>query len=373
VGRIRRIEGRAVGTVGPDFSYTAALPPPYNTTTVVRVIDDDGCVGHGACDTDSYGDFETASLERVRQGAAGLIGMPAWARSTAAELLSDSGTSAFPPGPLSALDIALWDLAAVRAEVPLWQLLGGAQPDLPAYASLPFEADRARYLETVAQAAADRFTAVKLHVGGDPAEDVALCTAVRAAHPDLAILVDAEGMYDRRGARYVGEALGEPGCRWLEAPLPDHDLAGYRELREHSRVPILPAGEGVWEIRTLGSALAAGSPWDAIRTDVTFAGGLTFATRLSGLARAFSMEVELVSYGHGLVQAANLHAMLGLGGASYFEMAYPSQPWNFGVENPFVLDADGRVGAHDAPGLGLRLDQDVIASATIAEFVCEDT
>jgi L-alanine-DL-glutamate epimerase-like enolase superfamily enzyme len=104
---------------------------------------------------------------------------------------------------------------------------------------------------------------------------------------------------------------------------------------------------------------------------VTFAGGITFANRLAGLARAFSMDVELTSYGHSLVQAANLHAMLGLGGASFFEMAYPYEPWQRGVENPFALDWQGRVAAHDASGLGLRLDQDMIAAATIAEFVCD--
>lgn len=373
MSRIRRVEGRAVAAVGPDFAYTAALPPPHTTTTIVRIIDDEGKEGYGGFDADSIGGFETGSLDRVREAAPSLLGAEVWARVESAEAWSESGTSALPPGALSVLDIARWDLAAGRAGLPLWQFLGGADRDLPAYASLAFEAESSRYLETVAQARAEHFTAVKIHVGGEPAADVALCAAVRDSHRDLTILVDAEGIYDRRGARYVAEALGELDCRWLEAPLPDHDLTGYRELRARSRVPILPAGEGVWDLRGFGAALAAGAPWDAIRTDVTFAGGITFATRLSGLARAFSMDVELVSYGHGLVQAANLHAMQGLGGASFFELAYPSEPWNLGVDNPLVLDTDGRVRAHDLPGLGIQLDSDVINRATIAEFVCEDT
>jgi L-alanine-DL-glutamate epimerase-like enolase superfamily enzyme len=373
VSRIRRIEGRAVATVGPDFSYTAALPPPYNTTTIVRIVDDEGEEGYGAHDADSFGDFETTSLERVRQAAPFLVGTEAWARAPIGELISGAGTSPVPPGALSAIDIAMWDLAAVRAGVPLWQLLGGAQADLAAYASLPFVPETSQYLETVAQACADRFTAVKLHVSGDPVADVALCEAVRDAHAGLDILADAEGIYDRRGARYVSEALGDLDVRWLEAPLPDNDLTGYRELRARSRVPILAAGDGVWDVRSIGAALAGGAPWDAIRTDICYAGGITYATRLCGIARAFSMDVELTSYGHTLVQAANLHAMLGLGGASYFEMAYPSEPWNLGVDEAYVLDADGRVRAHDAPGLGITMDQDAINAATIAEFSCEDS
>jgi L-alanine-DL-glutamate epimerase-like enolase superfamily enzyme len=224
VSRISRIEGRAVATVGPDFAYSAALPAPHNTTTIVRIVDDEGNEGYGGYDADSYGGFETASLERLRECAPTLLGAQTWARAESAELLSENGTAALPPGALSALDIALWDLAAVRAGVPLWQLLGGATPDLAAYASLAYESDPTSYLETVAAASDAGFTAVKLHVSGDPASDVALCSRLRAAHSGLILLIDAEGMYDRRGARYVSEALGELDCRWLEAPLPDQDL-----------------------------------------------------------------------------------------------------------------------------------------------------
>jgi hypothetical protein len=175
---------------------------------------------------------------------------------------------------------------------------------------------------------------------------------------------------DRRGAAYVSAALGELGCRWLEAPLPDHDLTGYRELRRQSIVPILPAGEGVWDLRGFGEALACGSPWDAIRSDVSFGGGITFAVRLSAVARAFSLDMELASYGHAIVQAANLQAMLGLGSASYFEAPYPAEPWNMGVDNPLSLDPDGQVRAREVPGLGAQLDWQAITRAAVASFEC---
>lgn len=371
MSRICRVDGWAVASVGPDFAYTAAEPPPHNTTTIVRLVDDDGVAGYAGYDADSFGDFETESLASLRRVAPSLLGRRIWSRAGVSRLAA--GAEQKPPGPLSAFDIAMWDIAAIRAGLPLWQMLGGAQESLPAYASLAYQADAADYLATVAQARRDGFEAVKLHVSGEPEADLALCAAVREAHPELAILVDAEGVYDAAGARLVAESLGALRCRWLEAPLPDDDLAGYRELRRHSTVPVLPAGEGIWDLRDFGHALAAGSPWDAIRTDVTYAGGISFATRLGGIARAFGLEVELVSYGHGLVQAANLHAMLGLGGASYFELAYPSEPWSFGVANPLALGVDGRVRANDLPGLGVRLEHDVIESATIAEFHYEDT
>jgi L-alanine-DL-glutamate epimerase-like enolase superfamily enzyme len=370
VSRIRWVQVTAVGTVGPGFRYTDALPAPHNTTTIVRIVDEDGREGLGGYDGDSVHAFETASLERLRQVVPDLLGRDTWARHGVAGLVSDLGTSPLPPGPCSAIDIALWDIAAHAAAVPLGRLLGGAREALPAYASLPCMPEPAQTLAMIGEARIRGFRAVKLHVAGDPHADVALHQRARDAHPDLEILHDAEGMYDRRGAAYVSAALGELGCRWLEAPLPDHDLAGYRELRRRSAVPILPAGEGVWDLRGFGQALACGSPWDAIRSDVTYGGGISFAVALSAVARAFSLDMELASYGHGIVQAANLQAMLGLGQASYFEMPYPPESWNLGVEHPVTLDPDGQVRARDVPGLGVRLDWPALDRAALGSFEC---
>jgi L-alanine-DL-glutamate epimerase-like enolase superfamily enzyme len=370
MSRIRWVQVMAVGTVGPGFRYTEALPAPHNTTTIVRIVDEEGREGLGGYDADSVDGFETESLERLRHVVPALLGQDIWARQSIAGLATDLGTSPLPPGPCSAIDIALWDLAARIAGVPLYRLLGGDCATLPAYASLPCLPEPAQTLAMVGEARARGFRAIKLHVAGDPRADVALHQQVRDAHAELEILHDAEGMYGRRGAAYVGAALGELGCRWLEAPLPDHDLSGYRELRRRSIVPILPAGEGVWDLRAFGEALAPGSPWDAIRSDVSFGGGITFAVGLSAVARAFSLDLELASYGHAIVQAANLQAMLGLGSASYFEAPYPAEPWNFGAENPVTLDPDGRARAPELPGLGVQLDWKAISRAAVATFEC---
>ena len=105
-----------------------------------------------------------------------------------------------------------------------------------------------------------------------------------------------------------------------------------------------------------------------MRFDVTFAGGITSAIRLFDVAQAFGMDVELTSYGQTLVQSANLHVMLAFGRTSFFERAVPSAEFEFGVTTPITMDAAGTVGALDAPGLGVTLDDDAIASAVLASF-----
>lgn len=251
--------------------------------------------------------------------------------------------------------------------MPLYRLLGAAHEELPAYASLPTMPTVDAYLELVAEVIVAGYPAVKLHASGDPERDIALHQAVRAAHPELTVMHDAEGMYDRHGAERVAAALAELRTRWFEAPLPDLDLAGYRRLRDRSTIPIVPAGDGVWDLRTFADVLRD-PPWDVLRSDVAFAGGITFASGLAALGTAFGLPIELVSYGHTLVQAANLHAMLGLGAASYFEQAFPLEAWEYAVQTPLRAGPDGMVRAPTEPGLGVRLDDAAVDAATIASF-----
>ena len=164
------------------------------------------------------------------------------------------------PGAQAALDIALWDLVARRADVPLYQLLGGARTRLPAYASTPLLADARAYVEFVAEVYAQGFRAVKFHAWCEPDRDLEMLRAVHEAHgdKDIAFMHDAEQRYDHHAALRVARELDELGFAWLEAPLPDQDLDGYPDLRRRVGVPILPAGNTVLDIQQVGQALPCG-------------------------------------------------------------------------------------------------------------------
>ena len=74
----------------------------------------------------------------------------------------------FSTGPLALVDVALWDLAAKHAGLPLWKMLGGAQERLPAYASLETMPSESDYVDVVGRAHAEGIRAVKLHAFGEP-------------------------------------------------------------------------------------------------------------------------------------------------------------------------------------------------------------
>jgi L-alanine-DL-glutamate epimerase-like enolase superfamily enzyme len=85
------------------------------------------------------------------------------------------------------------------------------------------------------------------------------------------------------------------GYAWLEAPLPDDDLIGYRELRRRFSTPILCSGNVLWRPAEVLSALEK-SPWDAIHFDVSAVGGITAGRKLAVLAEAAGLPLELQSW-----------------------------------------------------------------------------
>ncbi|MFN8233992.1 MAG: enolase C-terminal domain-like protein [Actinomycetota bacterium] len=153
----------------------------------------------------------------------------------------------------------------------------------------------------------------------------------------------------------------------VRAPLPDLDVDGYRSLVRRGRVPILPAGDAIWDPR-LCAALLADPPWTAMRFDVTFAGGITSARRLFAVAERSGLDVELTGYGQTLVQAANLHVALAFGRTSFVERAVPTAEFDWGVATPIESASDGTIGIDDRPGLGVELDEDAIERSVLARF-----
>lgn len=366
----------ALGPDLPRHSYTGNLPAPYTTSTLVRVTDTDGGTGLGQFDSDSDGAFDLAPHETLRTVAPKLIGRDPIEREAIWDEIRDRGNAPDMPGVRSALDIAMWDLAARRAGVPVHRLIAPERSEseddrLPAYASLPTLESPSAYADEIVRRRGEGYAAAKIHAWGEPDRDLEAIRAARdAGGDDMTLIYDAEGCLDRSSAERMASDLGEMGVRWFEAPLPDLDLEGYRRLVRLGRIAIIPAGDAIWDPRIMTEVLRD-PPWSAMRFDVTFAGGITSALRLFEVAETFGLDVELTSYGQTLVQAANLHVMLAFGRTSFFERAVPSEEFEFGVTTPISMDADGSVGPLDGPGFGVELDEDAVAASLLARFSVE--
>ncbi|WP_159231946.1 mandelate racemase/muconate lactonizing enzyme family protein [Mycolicibacterium vanbaalenii] len=362
--------------MGPEverFRYTSHSDEVYTTTTLLRITDSDGLTGVGAYDSDTFGMWDRGPFETLRPLLPRLMGLEAEDRDGVYTLVSEDNTSAFPPAVRSTIDTALWDLASRRRGVPLREMLaGGPTPtSLPGYASVPLLGDETEYREALSGFVESGYAAVKLHAWGIPERDAALMRALRPAFPALTLMFDAEGRYDRDGARIVATACADVDARWFEAPITDFDVLGYRALRdEFPAVPILPAGDALWHPDLLSTVLLL-EPFSAVRFDVSFVGGPTPALRMIRVAEDAGLDVELISYGHTVIQAADLQVALAFGRTTYFEQAVPVEPFECGVTDVLRTGSDGLVHAPDGPGLGIALDEAVLETNAFERLILD--
>jgi L-alanine-DL-glutamate epimerase-like enolase superfamily enzyme len=369
VPRITAVEVVAAAPPSTEVRFTDALPAVHTTVTYVVLTDDTGAVGVGAVESDTFGGPDLGPLEALRPVAPSLLGLDPLRPAAVAALVASRLSSASRRVPAAAVEVACWDLLGRHAGLPLHRLLGGAREAVPAYASLPFEADLESLLALVGSAVAAGYPATKLHVSGDPATDVAAVAAVRGAFPDLGLIVDAESVYTHRGADRVGRALDHLDVLWFEAPLSDRDIAGNRRLTRSLRTPVVAAGGLIDDPRELASVLVS-APWSAVRTQ-TMEGGVGHVVQVAAVARAFGLDVELCSYGTTLTQVIDLQLILGLGLGQFYEQPFPTEPWAFGTTSPVDV-RDGAVRAPTAPGLGVELDRSAILDASLARFGAAD-
>ena len=365
------IERAEVFVVGPQterYTWAEGMSEQFMTNTVLRLTTRGGLEGVAGAAMCSSHDFDRSVAETLRWLLPDVIGRSPLERERLWHLLRSLNTPLVPQAH-SLIDIALWDLAAKAAGMPLWQMLGGARDRVPAYASTPLLADAEAYVDYVAERAVEGFRAVKFHCWCEPARDLPMVEKVRQQiDPErMALMLDVEQRYSRQQARAAAMRLEPLAMTWFEAPLLDGDLDGYAELRRVAAIPILPAGNTILDLGQLRLGLAMGA-WSMARVDVTIAGGITPVRKVMALAEAHNTSCELQCWGYTLTQAANLHMMQAYANCGWFEQPAPYPAFEYGVLDVIRPDAEGMVRVTDGPGLGVRVDWPAIEAATVARF-----
>lgn len=204
---------------------------------------------------------------------------------------------------VAAFDVALWDLKAKRARLPLAQLLGAHRDSVPCYntsggyLSTPID-------ELIANAQASLAAGIggiKIKVGQpDRRLDLSRVAAVRSAlGEDVPLMVDANQQWNRTTAIRMGLALEEHGLTWIEEPLDAYDADGHAELARQLATPIATG-----EMLTSTSdhyELIRRAAVDFIQPDAPRVGGITPFLRIMALgeqakmamAPHFAMEIHI--------------------------------------------------------------------------------
>lgn len=361
--------------VGPDARYKTSSH--YNdltiTNTIVRIQTSDGYEGYGGAISWTEAGVDKSLAESIRHLIPFLIGKSALQREEIYSLMA-SRCVQMTPQAQSPIDIALWDLVSKYAEMPLYQMLGGARDKILSYASTPFLPSIKDYIEHVHDLKAQGYKFIKFHTWCTFDEDMALVKAIHEVFKDsnLKFMLDVETAYTREEALKAARILESYDYIWFEAPLPDTDLEGYRELRARVNIPIIAAGNTLLQLNQLEQGIQQAC-WSSVRVDATLAGGITQTKKIMAIAEANSMTVELQSWGYTLSQAANLHLMLAFTNSKYFEQAVPVEPLEFGAITTIRTDLDGYVHAPEGNGLGIEMDWEIISEKAVLKLSFDET
>ncbi|MCD1286115.1 MULTISPECIES: mandelate racemase/muconate lactonizing enzyme family protein [unclassified Brevibacterium] len=257
------------------------------------------------------------------------------------------GRSGLATQALAAIDIALYDLKAKRADLPLAKFLGSHRDSVRTYntsggflnASIDEVKDRA------SKSLADGIGGIKIKVGlPDSAEDIRRVSAVREHIGDAPLMVDANQQWDRATALRMGRAFDDLDLVWIEEPLDAYDVEGHARLTRTLDTPIA-TGEmlsSVAEHRALIDARAC----DIVQPDAPRVGGITQFMRLLTLADEAALDIAPHF-------AMEIHLHLAA--------CYPRETWveHFDWLDPLFNERletkDGRMIVPDRPGLGITL------------------
>ena len=267
---------------------------------------------------------------------------------------------------ISAIDMALHDLAARMYGISVATLLGGAvRGKLFAYASGPFfreGSDPYHAYDREAEGYLKKhFKALKPRAGFTPHADGAMAMGLRRMiGKDSALMVDINQGYTAHAAIQSATCMEEADLLWIEEPVQPEDIGGYQTVAR--AVPqAIAGGEALGNVRAFREFLAANT-LAVLQPDLSVCGGYSGLREIAALARAYDVPVmphvfgTTVNFHASMQMAAILEGKRGGGPAPYPFIEYDM------MDNPLLqlcppppLDADGTLSVPDGPGTGLEL------------------
>lgn len=258
---------------------------------------------------------------------------------------------------MAAIDIALWDLLAKRADLPLWRLLGGYRDSVPAYASgILAELDGASLLDQMRGFLERGYRAVKMKVGGvNPEEDVArVCSVRRVIGPGVQLMLDATQQWTAAEALRCASMLKPFDPFWLEEPVLADDRVAHVEVRRATGIP-LAIGESLHTRSEFADFIRAGAV-DIVQPDIPRVGGFTEWMKIARMAECFNLPVAphfLIELSvHALCAVPNGLILEDLQGGSLTELGILAEP---------IRVVNGTLAPPARPGHGIVFDPAALA------------
>ena len=362
-------------------AFPLAYPEPHykgieRYITLARVETADGLVGWGEC----ISQFKEASLATkliIEQGFAPLlIGDDAIDVERLWHKMLDriwwygpEGIAAFG---VSAVDIALWDLKGKALGLPVCQLLGGKLHNrVIAMASIIFDMEDFKWTVNEFRWMVEQgYRVVKAGwgmrpeaiFGQDRKRDIEIVRRIREVIGDnLEFVVDtpgARGLWDVPTAIQRFRALEPYRLKWIEQPLPPHDLEAHARLRAAVVTPI-GTGEDEWNVESYDRLIRSGGV-DVVQMDPGRCHGLTGCRHVIKLIETANLRFSAHTWSSALNTAASLHLLASSTHGDSMDFKPHESPMQHELVSDPWVQQDGYLAVRNNPGLGVQVREEIV-------------
>ena len=352
----------------------------------VRVYTDQGIVGQGEST-----DAATGNVPLIRSFSRMLIGQDPLNIEAAFERIRTAGVFAGAQAgqyvtALTAVEIALWDVAGKALGLPVYQLLGGKVRDrVRVYCDsgeremIPGDEQSKARIKQITDMG---FTAAKIDIDDarDPARFdrvnwtasngeiehmVAKVAFTREQYPrNFDLAVDMHARYDATTGKRVAKEVEPFKLMWLEEPVPAENIDAMREVRASTSTPIC-CGENVymrWGFREILEKRAA----DIIMPDFQKCGGLLEARKIADLAHTYYVPVapHAVTSPVGMMATAHVCAAIPNFLVQEWHWIDSLDLWRNWVKEGEIIQK-GFIPLPERPGLGVEMNDDAARKAQV--------
>ncbi|MCA0757633.1 hypothetical protein KP806_21455 [Paenibacillus sp. N4] len=273
------------------------------------------------------------------------------------------------PGPV---DVALWDIAAKAAGLPLYKYMGACRTQLPVYASGLFHETVQQYVDEALHYKSLGINAYKAHPPGPYQLDMKIHQALRDALGDEHVLLtDPVAEYSLDEAIKVGRQLERLNYLWFEEPFRDFEVNKYRQLCAALDIPVA-ATETTRGCHWGVAQSIANDAADIVRADVSWKNGITGTLKIAHLAEAFGLRCEIHTTTMNYMDLVNLHVSCAIRNCEYFEYFVPEEQFRFPMKGQLPIDAQGMITVPEAPGVGAELDWELIHRQCVSYKIIEE-
>lgn len=352
----------------------------------VRIYTDQGIYGHGeGTDAVQGGAGLVRMFRRFLAGQDPLNIEALWERIRTAGIFAGAQGGQYVAA-LSAVEIALWDLAGKALGVPVYQLLGGKVRDrVRLYCdSANHHPDDPQARPKLKEIEAMGFTAIKIDIdeAQDPGRwDRVNWTASNAEvdrmvkevafvretlNPRVDLAVDMHGRYDAPTARRVAAELERFHLLWLEEPVPPENTAVMRDIRESTKTPIC-AGENLF-LRHGFRELLEKRAVDIVMPDLQKCGGLLEGRKIADMAHVYYTPFAPHCVVSPIGTMASCHVCAAVPNFLVLEWHWISrlELWRNFVREGEIIDK-GFVTPPDRPGIGVEMNEEAARKVQVKD------